>query len=267
MRKINRDIITEAYGRLGKILLVAEELGINEKTVRNALKEMSVPTTARNLRNRKYHVNENFFESIDNPVKAYYLGFVWGDGNITAKAPQLRIELSQDDECILHNFRQVVESNHEIKYRKRIRKNTVTESVTFYIPREKMVKDLVSLGLSYSKNKDLVFPNIPELLYPYFILGLSDSDGCIRIDSLNRVHWSIISTTSICQSIKDILAKSGIQSRVTNTKYENLSRVVITRKSEAIKLRSYMYSDSCIQSLDRKRNAFLSVKYKKGGVG
>ena len=51
---------------------------------------------------RKYFFNEDFFEIIDNENKAYWLGFIYADGYVSAKS--LVIELHKDDESHIVKF-------------------------------------------------------------------------------------------------------------------------------------------------------------------
>jgi hypothetical protein len=273
MKRIDQATSNQAidlYRLHRRILPVADILSLNEKTIRNILKKNNVPTTPRCLRNRKYSVNENYFEKIDTAEKAYLLGFIWGDGSIISVRcnTQLRIQLAQKDQDVLEHFKTALQANYKIKNRNPIRNGAHTPCSILCITRTKIVNDLQNLGLSANKNNTLVYPIIPEHLNRFFILGLSDSDGCIRIDELNRSIWSLISTTAICNSVQKILSNNDITTRIESTHYNNLSRVVSTRKSDVIKLRDFLYSDESLTCMNRKKEKFFAVQYKrKGGVG
>lgn len=263
-KQIDRQLVANTYGELKRVALTAKALNINEKSVRNILKELHIPTTPRNQRNRKYYVDDNFFEVIDNDIKAYVLGFIWGDGNIQKRKnnTQLRIELAIKDQYILNNIKQIMKSTHPIYNRKRKVKNKEHISAILSISRKKIVDDLIGLGLSENKNKNPSLPKINTIFWPAFILGLSDSDGFIGIDTENRARWSIITTTSLCSAIKNNLENKNIFSRIIQTKYTNLSIVVITKKSEIMKLRDLLYGKD-IPCLIRKKQLFSRVRYKK----
>ena len=53
---------------------------------------------------RKYELNENYFKEINDPNKAYILGFIYADGSINRKNNQLTITIKKDDEEILLNI-------------------------------------------------------------------------------------------------------------------------------------------------------------------
>ena len=266
-KRINRQLVADTYNEVGKIIPTAQKLGISEKSVRNILKELGVKTTPRNQRNRRYRIDDEFFEKIDTQEKAYVLGFIWGDGSIVRRKSntQLRIEISTRDKCILENIRLMMKSTHPIVDRERVRKGSAVFSSILAIGRKKIVNDLVKLGFEENKNEHLCFPQIDKKYNSSFILGLSDSDGSVGVDKENRAIWTLISTDDICNHVKSILLDNEIVSRIVPTKYNNLSRVTITRKSEIIKLRQFLYeSISCC--LGRKKDLFFQVHYKKGGA-
>jgi len=265
-KRISEDVrnsICNAYMEKSKLTLVAEEFGVNEKTVRNILRERGIKSTPRELRNKKYDFDLDYFKNIDSKEKAYMLGFVYGDGAV--KKDQLAIEIATKDEEVLEMFRGFVGSNSPpIKRRVRERKGTTTCSSTLHLCGHKFVEPLIKLGLLGSKSKTIRFPDV---YYKFdFLRGLSDSDGCVRVDKKNRGYWSIISSIEMCKDIENVLLTHDIESRVINTQYDGLGRVVITKKSEIIKLRSYLYGKDCV-CLERKMDTFFNVFYKKGGEG
>lgn len=192
------------------------------------------------------------------------LGFVFGDGSI--KEDHLSLEVSSKDESILLRFRDLLGvSPPKIHNRTRKRKGTTTKTSYINLCGRDFVEPLINMGLLGNKSKTIRYPNIHH--HSGFIRGLSDSDGSISIDKMNRVHWSLISSNQMCNDVKNILLSFDIKSRVVSTKYDGLSRLVITRKSEAIKLRQFLYSDKNVICLERKRLIFENVHYKKGGEG
>jgi len=266
-KRIDRKRVASSYKKLGRIQAVAEELNICKKSVSDILKELNIQTTPRNERNRKYKINESFFKKINTSEKAYILGFLWGDGNLQNKKGnhQIRIEIASKDRAILEDMRKAMSSNHPITDRIRDRLGTETKSSTLAIGRRDMVEDLMRLGMPEIKNSSLEIPKIKKVLTSHFIRGFSDSDGSIRIDKENRASWSIITTTSLCCSVQDILKQNNVVSRVIPTIYKHLSRVIITKKSEIIKLRSYLYTGNHL-CLNRKKMLFFNVYYKRREV-
>jgi hypothetical protein len=254
-----RDKIYDRYMIISNISNVAKEFDIDEKIIIDIIKNYKNEKTPRELRHKKYFFDLDFFEKIDSNEKAYMLGFIYGDGSL--KDDHLSIELASKDEYILESFRNLLgkENAPPIHHRIRDRKGTTTYSSYIIFCGHTFVSHLFKLGLVKDKSSVISYPNISY--HSDFIRGLSDSDGCIRIDEQNRGIWSLISSTSMCNSVSNILKDNDIFSRVIGTKFNGLSRVNITKKSEIVKLRNFLYYDNCI-CLNRKRDKFFSVKYK-----
>lgn len=69
-----------------------------------------------------YNVDENYFETIDSPTKAYWVGFIFADGCIASKESSrggkvLRIGLKSTDKKHLELFREDLKSDVPIVYR------------------------------------------------------------------------------------------------------------------------------------------------------
>jgi len=264
-KRIDRDLVVKTYKKLGRVKLTAEHLSISVRSVSNILKERNIPSVPRNLRNKKYEINCNFFKNIDTQEKAYILGFLYGDGCIIqhkSKKYSMSLEIKSEDAYILDEMKKHMESTHPLYYRKRNKK--WSETATLVITNQKMCNDLIKHGMHVRKSFDLEFPHkMNQLLYSHFIRGLSDSDAYIGIDKKNRATWNFIGTSEICHSIKTILLEQNISTRlkVVNRYSRPLMRVVCTRKSDIIKLYKFLYNESTIH-LTRKYDIFSNVKYK-----
>lgn len=65
---------------------IANILNINVKSVYKILKENNVKVRTMSEAAMKYTCNESFFNTIDCEEKAYWLGVLYADGNISKKA-------------------------------------------------------------------------------------------------------------------------------------------------------------------------------------
>lgn len=260
-KNIDIQLVIKTYCELGKVAPTVAKLHIGERTIRNILKENNVAMTPRCERNRKYKVDDNFFESIDTQEKAYVLGFVCADGHINKGS--LCIELSAADEEILLKIRDVMGSDQPLYHRTRRRKETYTYSSTLVISRQKIVNDLIKLGINFNKTWDLKLPITDDNLFRHFLRGLNDGDGSIIIDNKNRVLWSLISTIDMSNGIIEKLNQLGFtpRQRIKYNYSKPLAITIITAKDEAIRLRDFLYKDSNI-FLNRKFIVFNNIYYK-----
>ena len=162
---------------------VCAKYGICTATVYRYMKNNNI--VYKNGHGRKYHCDESFFETIDNEKKAYWLGFIFGDGCVaysekTCTAPnRLSFNLSQRDRCQLEDFNHDLNSNFPIV--DFIPRGTFAEypMSRLYINSIKICRDLVSYGCVPNKTRNLHFPYdaMSQSLYCHFIRGIVDADG------------------------------------------------------------------------------------------
>lgn len=146
------------------------------------------------------NVVDDFFEIIDTEEKAYFLGFVFADGNIFKN--QLTLEIHVKDIDLLEKLKECLKSDAKITTRKR--KNT--EVCCLRIVSDKLTNDLKKNGVV--PNKTYIaekLPNIPSNLAHHFLRGLIDGDGWIikKKDgyyALGFVNYS----HNICMEFKEL---------------------------------------------------------------
>jgi hypothetical protein len=121
---------------------------------------------------RKYTFEENIFLEVNTPEKAYWLGFLMGDGNINQKSTALYLEISNKDLDHLEKFKKFLKSNSPIK-------PTRKECSRILVCSKKFVASLKELGVTTRKTFKTKTPNIAEELISDFYRGILDSDGWI----------------------------------------------------------------------------------------
>jgi hypothetical protein len=161
-----------------------------------------------------YNFNINYFEKIDSHEKAYWLGFLYADGNVHKN--MMQIGLSKKDVKILKIFRKHLSSNHPfyLDNSKGYNKNG-KNVIKFCIRSMKFVKDLINLGCIPKKSLVLTFPTVqqvPEEFINSFILGYFDGDG--SISTKNKKHKQKFSWKLQMVSTKHFL--EGVRARISN---------------------------------------------------
>lgn len=157
-----------------------------------------------------YLNNQNYFENIDTPQKAYLLGFIATDGCIhkpkQEKQDILRICIQENDKEILDLFKKELDTNKPIKLEER----TATKHyVSLEISSQKIVDDIRALGIDYAKTYKCVIPNISKELFPHFIRGYFDGDGSIVIKD-KLYSCSIVGYYRNLVLLKDFLDSKNI---------------------------------------------------------
>ena len=123
-----------------------------------------------------YHTNcdTSYFEQIDNPHKAYLLGFITADGAVVNNI--LSIEVHDDDIGVLKYAQQQINPRATITKCK----GRSTSKISFGA--KKIGEDLAKYGVVQNKSK--VIKNVPLNFIPheylkYYFRGLIDGDGCV----------------------------------------------------------------------------------------
>ena len=126
--------------------------------------------------------NENYFNIIDSPHKAYLLGFITADGAIIGKYnSSCAIEVHEKDKALIE-FAQA-QINPDAMITKCFTEKKHNYRINF--SSKQMCQDLKKYGIVPNKSK--IIEKIPEELIPsdllrYYFRGLIDGDGCIHIN-------------------------------------------------------------------------------------
>jgi DNA-binding transcriptional regulator WhiA len=204
-----------------------------------------------------FSVNENYFDYIDTREKAYVLGFIFADGNISDgkdKHYRLRITLKASDIEILQKIKEEIQFTGDIKTRElKSRKRDTTGYMIseLSISNKHMINTLKRLGCSSNKSLTKKYPNIPSKYDKDFIRGYFDGNGSIYLTK-DRLSTEIMSGSkemfnSILTKIQDNL--EGITSGGIKEKKTSIS---ITKRVEQSKtILNWLYSDATIY-LNRK---------------
>nr|MDO8098260.1 hypothetical protein [Candidatus Njordarchaeota archaeon] len=122
----------------------------------------------------------DYFENIDSKDKAYWLGFLFGDGYLmrdsrTGKT-RIGIALSRKDEDTIDRFISCLRLDKDRKFYRT--KEGGSEQVVVHFGCLKMSNDLMSHGMKIGKSKIIEYPRLESReLELSFLLGYYDADG------------------------------------------------------------------------------------------
>lgn len=131
--------------------------------------------------------DENYFDCIDSEDKAYWLGFIFGDGFIYDEKPGehsgiLCISLSSEDEEHLYKFKDAISSSHTIHTYDNSKGYSNGKLSRIKINSNHMVNSLKKYGMIANKTNIIGEPkNINEEFYIPFVRGFFDADGSIML--------------------------------------------------------------------------------------
>lgn len=214
---------------------------------------------------RQYKINDTYFDTIDTPNKAYILGFLYADGSNTSNYDRKRycvtITLQESDSQILYDIKNEIGYEAPIKFRE----YNGCKIATLDLCNKHMVLKLHELGVVPNKTLSIKFPEwLKEELYPHFIRGYFDGDGCITHNSRDispQLETTIVSTADMCASLADIIAaKCNVRTHVYNVGHEwcdkNIKTFMVLGNLQCQRFLEYIYQDSDLK-LQRKYKRYI----------
>lgn len=201
-------------------------------------------------KHRKYLINEDFFNNIDTPEKAYWLGFLMADGYNSGK--YIRIDIQ--DKGHLEKLRNLIFINNDMPIRTKNNKtnNKIIYYLTFQSPI--LTKNLESFGIVQRKSLVSKYPHINNNLDSHFIRGIFDGDGSISKSKQSKNYYkyqfSIVGNYEIIQSIRNIIVRNtNVNIGIGDCR--NIKRLYICGNQQIGKVLNWIYSDASV-FLDRK---------------
>jgi len=201
---------------------------------------------------RKYSLDrEDFFERIDSPEKAYWLGFIAADGGLRSPkhggGRRLTLNLSAKDRSHLILLNSTLGSSGPLR---RWKSRGPNGGYRLTISSAKMCRDLESHGITPRKTFSLGPPTgIPSRLNLHFIRGYFDGDGSVYFHNYSgRLRAKITSASlKILEWIHSILGFGWISSEGNKFHIHFSPR----------KIYEFMYGSSGVY-LERKKLVFQS---------
>ena len=238
---------------------LGEKYGIKRQTLSKHLKDKGYEVI--NYQNR-IRCDETVFDSINNEDSAYWLGFLYADGNISSTGNRLEVHLSIKDLNHLEKFRKF------LKLQTEIRSGIDSKGYGFChlsIRNKHLWETLNNLGCVPNKSLILKFPklsifkgNIQELVL-HFIRGYVDGDGCLctyKIKNSVQTQLSLVGTKEFLFDINKIFKNKGYIRSKSCENWENKSYELKFSTVPSRKIARYLYQDANIY-LERKYNKFL----------
>ena len=206
---------------------------------------------------RKSHVNDHIFDAIDTEEKAYWLGFLYADGNVYHHNESWRIELTLQESDLSHlkKFASFISFKEAPKYRSK------TKAYRVMFGSRIMAEQLINKGCVEKKSLILKFPIyeiVPKNLMRHFIRGYFDGDGCITLRHTTSKEVPVASMLGTKEFLSDLLTEIGNESKVIKKEHNNDINTYCVRfkTEEGFKFLDYMYKDASIY-LQRKFNKYL----------
>jgi len=198
------------------------------------------------IRSYNEHVFDDWTEE-----SAYWLGFLYADGNMAKCYQSISLELADKDYDHICKFRDWIAPG-AIIYKKDARHTSTMRVNNIYI-----YNKLLELGMFPNKSNKIGFPiSLPEEFYNHFVRGVYDGDGCTSLSNPDkRLRADLVASHIFMVKLQEILV-GKIDFVIGYQKSKNclLSRVGFYAKKANIFLK-WLYNDAHI-FLERKKSKF-----------
>lgn len=229
--------------------------GICDNSVSKLLKNNGVEIR-RAVRRSKIK-NHRYFQNIDTPQKAYFLGWMISDGSVVTsrtrpdRAPIISIEVHNRDRCILERFAEELGADDTVVHLHEKRNHAHLRFAS-----EEMASDLAQYGVVPNKTWTMYLPIIDEALMPHLIRGYFDGNGTVTVNKKDGTRrFAFYGSEEICTNIRDYLHNTiGINKNKVSK--STCYHVWWGGKSPSKLFYEYIYNDCDDLKLDRKKIKF-----------
>lgn len=229
---------------------ISEFYGVSINSITKVLEDNNVP---RNNKYKNKDFDDGYFDEIDRYDKAYFLGLMLTDGNISKNENIIRLALSSKDKEILEIFKEKTHNSNVLSHRLdekhdefifQVRSSRWEESLAKYsvIPQKTFISDM---------------PVLDENMMPHLIRGMIDGDGWI---SSVRTYIGFCGNEQTVTHFKDyIVNKLNVRNVKVCHPEDNLYAVQWSSRKDVLNICIYIYNDKGDCYLRRKYNNFLKV--------
>lgn len=233
--------IIDAYLAGHSINKIDKYNGISHNKIRDILVDNNIT-----IRNTASMVNHDAFKNINSHEKAYLLGLIETDGNISLSHNEINITQHKDYYLYIKAIMSYVLGS--------INETNDRDCKKLYCFSNEAVNDLINIGIVENKtykqtDEDSIklINAIPKEFYPSFIRGIFDGDGCIGFykdkKGHDNMHFYIAVHTNKLASFIENIIKTVINKDSVRITYRNgLYYISLHSKRDIIAFGNYMYS-------------------------
>lgn len=247
LQPLNQAHIVQQYATGKSARQIAAIHNVSRSTIDNILNRKNVD---RHKRYSNTRLNSNFFQIIDTPAKAYFLGMLITDGSVGSMDNSVRLCLHKRDVQILQLFSKEVCSQNTLYLRRD------KPHITFSVKDAKWKKDLAQYGVVPRKTYITKFPTIAQSLMPHLIRGMIDGDGWISCTA-NKHAIGFCGNFQAVKGLRDYICEhlNAFKVCIKQVK-QHLWQIVWCSKRDIHEICTYLYRDKAEYFLPRKYQAF-----------
>lgn len=209
-----KEDIVNMYKNGKSTVYIGEQYSVGHKVIAKVLDLYGIQRVGNGQ--RKYSLDEEYFDEINTPNKAYILGFLYADGSNYTPKQTVSISLEEKDKYILDRMCEELKYNKPLDYLDYSNKNDFgyhySNQYRLSIFSKHISDTLSEKGVVKNKSLILKFPTcIRSDLLKFFVLGYFDGDGsfCPHYTKKGKFQPLITftSTESFCIDLQNYLRK------------------------------------------------------------
>ena len=263
---IDKELLSLIYSKYCEgetsITDLAKQYGLNRKVLSRNLKKLYGPDCIRQDGRKPF--DESYFEEIDNPEKAYWLGFFYADGYNSGR--EFEFCLQDKDKESVEMFKAAIKSQHTISQKRTLLNGKEFVGWKISIKSKKACTDLSKWGCIPGKTYNVTFPNnIPERLMPHFLRGYFDGDGSLSIYRRRKLGKASFTTASIefAEGLSSWLSSKGFPNSIRKVRGKQNWDIVLSQAKKTLNdFYCYLYNDSTATTrLRRKYEKYQTLFY------
>jgi len=220
--------------------------------------------------NRKHTLDQHYFDEITDEARAYWLGFLWADGDISTTAKRcagpnrLRFVQKWSDRERVYAFKEALQASYDVN---EIHDRATNSDQALLVINSRPICDALIRHGYGRKDERISIPEIDAGLVHHFIRGYFDGDGClsvyeqlVRHATIHRQELSFTGNPMFIAALKDAVVDDvGLTPTVKmHTDKRTVHAVALRygKKDDIVKMYDYLYHDATTY-LERKYDKFL----------
>jgi len=264
----------ELYDRIVKLYkdgntqdYICEQLLIRDRCIVKTLRKRGEHVRTYSENNRRYGLNEYYFDKIDNPNKAYLLGMLYADGCNHVDHYAITLSLQEQDKDVVEFMKSEVEYEGPIRIHRLSQKDSRhKDQHILCINDQRMSLRLEELGVVQNKSLIIQFPKfITDDLMPHFIRGYFDGDGSLHYNEKHqKTYTSVVGTKDFCESLSQILQTLNCKHFIVHPKQCKDSNTFVLKtcgNKSSLTFLNWMYDNNEFH-MERKYQKYLYAKEK-----
>lgn len=230
---------------------MAREFGTAHHVLSGSLRRQSVTQRDAAERNRLYSLNAHAFDVIDSEAAAYWLGFLFADGNVSRRTVALSLK-GADSEHV-RRFGQFLQAEHVVRASISATGHGVA---TIQVTDLHLTDRLRELGIETHRPRPLLsLESVPGELQHHWIRGFFDGNGSIKLSASAGFCGKKPTLEAVREIVSPIVGRTGSLYAHSKSPVWYLS---YAGRLSCNALAAYLYQDATV-FLDRKRHRFESL--------